>query len=79
MVGSYVRIGKGCVIGKFVIIKDCVKIEDGTVVPPNTVIPPFSYVAGRPGRVVEELPETAQEGLECKFSISRVEGGRGMG
>lgn len=51
--------------GKFAIIKDCVKIEEGTVVPPNTVIPSFSYVAGRPGRVIEELPETAQEGLEC--------------
>lgn len=69
MIGSYVRIGKGCVIGKFTIIKDCVKIEDGSVIPPNTVIPSFSYVAGRPGRVIEELPETAQESLECKVPL----------
>ncbi len=34
------------------------------MVAPNTVIPPFSKVCGRPGVVVEELPETAQETLE---------------
>jgi hypothetical protein len=41
-----------------------VRIEDGTVVAPNTVIPPFSKVSGRPGVVIEELPETAQDSLE---------------
>lgn len=50
--------------GKFTIIKECVKIEDGTVIAPNTVIPPFSLVAGRPGVVVEELPETTPEMLD---------------
>lgn len=80
IIGSYVHIGKDCVIvsdvclvvridadfsqGKFAIIKDCVKIEDGTVIAPNSVIPPFSLVAGRPGVVVEELPETAPEMLD---------------
>ncbi|KAA8902614.1 trimeric LpxA-like protein [Sphaerosporella brunnea] len=66
MVGNFVHIGAGAVIGKFAIIKDCVRIEEGTVVAPHTVIPPFSRVAGRPGVVVEELPETAQESLELK-------------
>ncbi|KAF8467232.1 trimeric LpxA-like protein [Kalaharituber pfeilii] len=69
VVGSWVKIGKDCVIGKFAIIKDCVKIEDGTVIAPNTVIPSFSLVRGRPGAVVEELPETAPEGLDCKFLL----------
>lgn len=40
------------------------RIEEGTVIAPNTVIPPFSRVAGRPGVVIEELPETAQDSLE---------------
>lgn len=83
LVGSFVHIGAGCVIvypprcsdecplthaqGKFTIIKDCVRIEEGTVIAPNTVIPPFSRVAGRPGVVIEELPETAQDSLERGF------------
>ncbi|KAI5797499.1 trimeric LpxA-like protein, partial [Peziza echinospora] len=66
VIGNWVKIGKDCVIGKFAIIKDCVKIEDGTVIAPNTVIPSFSLVRGRPGMVVEELPETASEGLDCE-------------
>ncbi|KAG0635604.1 trimeric LpxA-like protein [Tuber brumale] len=64
LIGSYVHIAKDCVIGKFAIIKDCVRIEEGTVIAPNTVIPSFSLVSGRPGVVIDELPETAQEGLE---------------
>lgn len=43
------------------------RIEEGTVIAPNTVIPSFSIVSGRPGVVVDELPETAVEGLECIF------------
>ena len=43
------------------------RIEDGTVIAPNTVIPSFSLVRGRPGVVVEELPETAPDGLDCEF------------
>ncbi|KAL7272674.1 hypothetical protein RUND412_004499 [Rhizina undulata] len=71
-IGSFVRIAKDCVIGKFTIIKDCVRIEEGTVIAPNTVIPSFSVVAGRPGVVVEELPETAQEGLELKNTYRMI-------
>jgi len=66
VVGNWVKIGRDCVIGKFAIIKDCVRIEDGTVIAPNTVIPSFSLVRGRPGVVVEELPETAPEELDLK-------------
>ena len=69
MVGSYVKIGRGCVVGKFAIIKDCVRIEDGCVIAAGTVVPSFSVVRGRPGGVVEELPETAAEGLDCKFVL----------
>ncbi|KAF8545475.1 trimeric LpxA-like protein [Trichophaea hybrida] len=72
MVGSFVHIGAGSVIGKFSIIKDCVRIEEGTVVAPNTVIPPFSRVAGRPGVVIEELPETAQDSLECGRIVKQI-------
>ncbi|TGZ82938.1 dynactin [Ascodesmis nigricans] len=72
IIGSYVHIGKDCVIGKFAIIKDCVKIEDGTVIAPNSVIPPFSLVAGRPGVVVEELPETAPEMLDLKAVYKQI-------
>lgn len=58
-VGSSVFIGDGCVLSKRVIVKDCCRIEDGTVLPPDAVIPPFSVVAGCPGRIVGELPESA--------------------
>ncbi|OBT52159.1 hypothetical protein VE04_06938 [Pseudogymnoascus sp. 24MN13] len=64
IVGNKVHIGKDCVIGKFALIKDCVRILDGTVVPPGMVIPSFSVVAGRPGRVVGEVPEGGEEALE---------------
>ncbi|RPB22645.1 trimeric LpxA-like protein [Terfezia boudieri ATCC MYA-4762] len=70
VVGNWVKIGKDCVIGKFSIIKDCVRIEDGTVIAPNAVIPSFSLVRGRPGLVVEELPETAPEVLDCESLCS---------
>jgi dynactin-5 len=61
-----VSIGASCVVGKFVIIKDFVRILDGTVVPPNMVIPSFSIVAGRPGRVVGEVPEGGHEAFDCR-------------
>jgi len=66
LIGSHVHIGQGCVIGKFVIIKDFVRILDGTVVPPNMVIPSSSIVAGRPGRVIGEVPEGGQESFDCR-------------
>jgi dynactin-5 len=66
LIGNHVSIGAGCVVGKFVIIKDFVRILEGTVVPPNMVIPSFSIVAGRPGRVVGEVPEGGQEAFDCR-------------
>lgn len=42
------------------------RILDGTVVPANMVIPSFSIVAGRPGRVVGEVPEGGQESFDCR-------------
>lgn len=42
------------------------------MIAPNTVIPSFSVVSGRPGIVVDELPETAVEGLECMFCLFLV-------
>jgi dynactin 5 len=66
LIGNRVNIGAGCVIGKFAIIKDFVQILEGTVVPANMVIPSFSIVAGRPGRVVGEVPEGGQENFDCR-------------
>lgn len=64
---SHVHIGKGCTIGECVIIKEYCKVLDGTVVAPFTVIPPFSIVAGKPGRVVGEIPEGGDvEDLELR-------------
>ncbi|KAI8802633.1 dynactin, subunit p25 [Cladochytrium replicatum] len=60
-IGNYVMIGKNCVIGRFAVIKDCVRILDGTVIPPNAVVPSFSVYGGNPGRLVDQLPECAQE------------------
>lgn len=47
-------------------IKDCVRVLDGSVVPPGMTIPSFSVVGGRPARVVGELAEGEEEGLEGK-------------
>eukprot|EP00566_Odontella_aurita_P026221 CAMPEP_0113567090 /NCGR_PEP_ID=MMETSP0015_2-20120614/23084_1 /TAXON_ID=2838 /ORGANISM="Odontella" /LENGTH=182 /DNA_ID=CAMNT_0000469449 /DNA_START=48 /DNA_END=596 /DNA_ORIENTATION=+ /assembly_acc=CAM_ASM_000160 len=58
-VGSSVIVGEDCTLGSRCIVKDCCRIENGTVVAPDTVIPPFSVVAGRPGKVIGELPESA--------------------
>jgi dynactin 5 len=65
-VGNHVHIGANVVVGKFVLIKDFVKILEGTVVPPNMIIPSFSIVAGRPGRVVGEIPEGGHEAFDCR-------------
>ncbi|KAK1770753.1 dynactin subunit 5 [Phialemonium atrogriseum] len=65
-IGSHVHIGQGVVVGEFAIIKDYARILDGTVVPPNMVIPSFSVVAGRPARVVGEVPEGGHEAFELK-------------
>jgi len=63
-IGSYVSIGSNVQIGKFAIIKDCVRIEDDSVIPANATIASFSIVSGKPGLVVGELPESAQEEMD---------------
>ncbi|KOS22737.1 Dynactin subunit 5 [Escovopsis weberi] len=65
-IGSHVHIGSGCAVNEFAIIKDYVKILDGAVVPAHMVVPSFSIVAGRPGRVVGELPEGGHEEFELR-------------
>ncbi|KAH8896475.1 trimeric LpxA-like protein [Thozetella sp. PMI_491] len=65
-IGSHVHIGTGVVIGEFAIIKDYVRILDGSVVPPNMVIPSFSVVAGKPARVIDEVPEGGHEKFELR-------------
>ena len=65
-IGSHVHIGHNVVIGEFAIIKDYVKILDNTVVPPNMVIPSFTIVAGKPARVIGEVPEGAHESFELR-------------
>lgn len=65
-VGSHVHIGRDVVVGDFAIIKDYVRVLDGAVVPANMVVPPFSVVAGRPARVVGEVPEGAVEAFELR-------------
>ena len=50
--------------GRFSVLKDCCEIADNTVVPPNTVIPPYTVYGGVPCRMVDELPECAQELFE---------------
>ncbi|ANB13556.1 dynactin subunit 5 [Sugiyamaella lignohabitans] len=63
-IGSHVYIGNNCDIGKFAIIKEAVVIEDNTVIPPFTVISSFSKVSGSPAKLVEELPESADDVIE---------------
>lgn len=75
LVGSHVNIGARCVIGKFAIIKDYVRILEDTVVPANMVIPSFSIVAGRPGRVVGEVPEGGQESFDCREIYRTINNG----
>ncbi|KAB5525677.1 trimeric LpxA-like protein [Coniochaeta sp. 2T2.1] len=65
-IGSHVHIGKGVVIGEMAIIKDYSRILDDTVVPPHMVIPSFSIVAGRPARVIGEVPEGGHEAFELR-------------
>lgn len=65
-IGSHVHIGEEVVVGEFAIIKDYTRILDGTVVPPNMVIPSFSIVAGKPARVIGEVPEGGHEAFELR-------------
>ncbi|KAI0402558.1 trimeric LpxA-like protein [Xylaria palmicola] len=65
-IGSHVHVGRDVVVGEFAIIKDYVRILDGAVVPPNMVIPSCSVVAGRPARVVGEVPEGGVEAFELR-------------
>ncbi|PHH86966.1 hypothetical protein CDD83_9483 [Cordyceps sp. RAO-2017] len=65
-VGNHVRIGARCAVNEFAIIKDYVRILDDTVVPALMVIPSFSVVAGRPARVVGEIPEGGHDDFELR-------------
>ncbi|KAI6357733.1 hypothetical protein MCOR25_007568 [Pyricularia grisea] len=65
-VGSYVHIGHDAVVGDLVVIKDYVRVLDGAVIAPNTVVPSFSIVAGRPARVVGEVPEGGHEAFQLR-------------
>ena len=67
-IGSHVRIGAGVVVGDCVIIKDYVLVLDGSVLAPHTIVPSFSIVAGRPARVVDEVPE----GMHAMFELREL-------
>ena len=60
------HIGQNVVVGEMAIIKDYVRVLDGTVVPSHMVIPSFSIVAGKPARVVGEVPEGGHEAFELR-------------
>ncbi|KAI9669514.1 MAG: hypothetical protein M1829_005103 [Trizodia sp. TS-e1964] len=72
LVGSYVSIGRGAVVGKFCVIKDCVRILDGAVLPQGMVVPNWSVVAGRPARIVGEVPESSMEDFDLKELCRRI-------
>lgn len=59
-IASPITIGDDCQLGANVVVVGGVTIGAGSVIAPGTVvtkdIPPHSYVAGNPGRVVEQLP-----------------------
>ncbi|KAH9821450.1 dynactin arp1 p25 subunit like protein [Teratosphaeria destructans] len=56
-ISSHVHIGANCVLMPFCVIKEQCKILPNTVVPPHMIIPPGSLVAGRPARIIGEVPE----------------------
>ncbi|KAK9453282.1 trimeric LpxA-like protein [Dipodascopsis uninucleata] len=68
-IGSCVYIGANCVVGKFSIIKDNVIILDNTIISSTVCIPPYSVVAGNPGKVIGELPESGPEVLERRARL----------
>jgi dynactin 5 len=47
-------------------------VLENTVVPAGMVVPSFSIVAGRPGRVIDEMPETGQEMLDLKEVYRKI-------
>lgn len=71
-IGNHVSIGRDCTVNEFAIVKDYVKILDGSVVPSFMVIPSFSVVAGRPARVVGEVPEGGLEEFELREMYKTV-------
>jgi len=60
-IGSFVKLGQGCVIGRSAVIKDCCEVRAGAVVAADAVVPPFTVLAGNPARVIGELPECTQD------------------
>lgn len=62
-ISSHVYIGANCVLMPFCVIKEQCKILPDTVIPSHMIIPPGSVVAGRPARIIGEVPEGwGQEG-----------------
>jgi dynactin-5 len=59
VIGMGCTLGDGCIISPRAVLKDFVRVEDNAVVLPDAVLAPFSIVAGRPGVVVGEQPESA--------------------
>ena len=39
------------------ILSSCCEILPDTILAPGTIVPPFSVYGGRPGRLVDSLPE----------------------
>ena len=70
-IANNVHIGANAVLQPFSIVKDHVKILPHTVVPAGMVVASGSVVAGRPGRVVGEVPDG--------WGVSMGGGGGGLG
>lgn len=70
-IANNVHIGAHAVLHPFCIVKDHVKILPHTVVPAGMVVASGSVVAGRPGRVVAEVPDG--------WGVSRAGAGTGAG
>lgn len=73
-ISSHVYIGERCVLQAMCIIKESVKILPGTVVPSGMTVPAGSLVGGRPGRILEEVPDGFGQGGTAEYG-EWVEGG----
>lgn len=59
VIGMGCNIGSNCTISARCVLKDHVCVEDNTVVPKDMVVPPFAVVAGKPGKIVGYVSESA--------------------